>query len=117
MQVTFNDKHEWSLNGCLWISQDNSKPKTKCKVAYLSNGENTDDKIPREFKRHWKPKSGIMETVRKFRDSISKVPQPQVEEPKEDIEMMLQSQKWESMQEITYELDRVETGRIPRKSL
>ena len=116
MQISFSDRQDWSLNGCLWLSQDNTKPKTKSKLTYLSNAEHSDEKIPREFKRHWKTKSVPMETVQKFRQSASKLKQPSVEEPKEDIEMMLQSQNWESMPDIAFELDRAETSNVQRRS-
>ena len=53
------EKSEWSLNGCLWLSQDNTVPKMKKINTHISNFDLEDEKIPREFRKHWK-KTGNM---------------------------------------------------------
>lgn len=92
-----SDKNEWSLNGCLWLSQDNTAPK-KIKInTHISNCEISDDKIPREFRRHWKkngtyfdiPKSPSIEYKK---PPVSKNNKIKNKRKTENIEFLLKTQ-------------------------
>lgn len=92
-----SEKNEWSLNGCLWLSQDNSAPK-KLKInTHISNCETSDDKIPREFRRHWKKNGMIFDVPRSpsveyNKPPISKTNKTKSKQKTEDIEILLKTQ-------------------------
>lgn len=50
MQVSMREKKDWSLNGCLWLNNDNTVVKAKKSNGLLWTTEVSDDMIPREFK-------------------------------------------------------------------
>ncbi len=55
LAVSLNPKKDWSLNGCLWLNQDNTPRINKDKLEkYISDNDIEDISLPREFIRHWK---------------------------------------------------------------
>lgn len=53
MQVYMREKHDWSLNGCLWMSTTDGLSNAK-KTKYLSDSFISDNTLPVECRKHWK---------------------------------------------------------------
>ena len=116
MHISMKERSEWSLNGCLWLSQDNTAPKHNRKlVKYIGNHENHEEKIPREFIRHWRQQSSSTHMLK--HPSPEKVKQPVSDEPKEDLEIYYQTKHCESMPDLSNELETYELFNRNRKSL
>eukprot|EP00343_Euplotes_focardii_P005971 CAMPEP_0205809062 /NCGR_PEP_ID=MMETSP0205-20121125/13180_1 /ASSEMBLY_ACC=CAM_ASM_000278 /TAXON_ID=36767 /ORGANISM="Euplotes focardii, Strain TN1" /LENGTH=91 /DNA_ID=CAMNT_0053085693 /DNA_START=808 /DNA_END=1083 /DNA_ORIENTATION=+ len=84
-----NERTEWSLNGCLWLSQDNTTTKKPEKtVKYIGSNDIPEERIPREFIRHWRKKHEQHSSTHMMKHpSPKKVKQPMCDEPKDDLEI------------------------------
>lgn len=89
LKFSMGDTSDWSLNGCLWIGQDNTE-KPQVYKGYLSSKDVTDLHIPDDFTKHIKKHHISSKTpkIKKITESI-RVEKPGIaSEEKEMIKEM-----------------------------
>lgn len=129
MQISMRDKHDWSLNGCLWLRQDNTIVKTKRGKKYLNESNLLDDMIPKEFKNLSKSKAEKSPIVKEEKVMWKKLKSVPLEQPlskapdfeqklQDDIGIMEYKQYWESCPGMTIEVEQIDNLKsVSRNSL
>lgn len=115
LSVSLNSRRDWSLNGCLWLSQDNT-PKLPAENLdkYIWNNNITDEMLPKEFTRHLK--KDVQQTSSPM---VKKTPSSKWK-PKEivdDIDSSSASKQWESMPDLSVEMEKYDFFFRTRKSI